>query len=435
VKFPSRRGLFSPPRAAPEPGEITEMSVEAPLVASPAGGDQTVFPASAYPGARDNEMGPPAPDAEELMLRRQRLDTIDPRRMLWAGVISDISNYVASPFRYQMQGLGNKYYLQAQQYNAGVSDFNTRLSQEINNNRLRKEQIRLASAAVPNEYAQFPEAYQTWMLSGAKDRGVTFEEFIRQGTGVNQGPAAVQNWQFRQSLSPEERAVFDRGAGFAPNEESRSMLMKDYQYAVGQGYEGSLVDFQRDFAGSRAFGSATGKGAGERDSSFVAQVQDTLPVMYQQVNEIKMLREAIKSGKLTKTGPLEQYYRKWSDPETARAAVMQIATLLQNLNITKLTPVSNFEIELVNKMYFDIGNDPAANIGALAAAEDILARKIALVEAKKGYYAKNGSLQGFENAFKRSDRPEGFEMQQPDDDDVTDADIERYLNEPLGGAQ
>jgi hypothetical protein len=42
----------------------------------------------------------------------------------------------------------------------------------------------------------------------------------------------------------------------------------------------------------------------------------------------------------------------------------QIFQLLQNLQITKLTPVSNFEIDLVSQAWADVANGKAQNLGA-----------------------------------------------------------------------
>lgn len=58
----------------------------------------------------------------------QRVEPIDPRRMMWAGLLSDIGQYVADPFRYQMRGLGPSYFSNAMQYNREADAFNTQIA-------------------------------------------------------------------------------------------------------------------------------------------------------------------------------------------------------------------------------------------------------------------------------------------------------------------
>lgn len=71
----------------------------------------------------------------------------------------------------------------------------------------------------------------------------------------------------------------------------------------------------------------------------------------------------------------------------------QIFQLLQNLQITKLTPVSNFEIDLVSQAWADVANGKAQNIGALQAALEVMNAKM-----DQGFAAYGRDLQNVRSA-------------------------------------
>ena len=71
----------------------------------------------------------------------------------------------------------------------------------------------------------------------------------------------------------------------------------------------------------------------------------------------------------------------------------QIFQLLQNLQITKLTPVSNFEIDLVSKAWADVANGKAQNLGALKAALETMNAKM-----EQGFAAYGRDLQNVRSA-------------------------------------
>jgi len=71
----------------------------------------------------------------------------------------------------------------------------------------------------------------------------------------------------------------------------------------------------------------------------------------------------------------------------------QIFQLLQNLQITKLTPVSNFEIDLVSKAWADVANGKTQNLGALKAALETMNAKM-----EQGFSAYGRDLQNVRSA-------------------------------------
>jgi hypothetical protein len=71
----------------------------------------------------------------------------------------------------------------------------------------------------------------------------------------------------------------------------------------------------------------------------------------------------------------------------------QIFQLLQNLQITKLTPVSNFEIDLVSQAWADVANGKSQNIGALQAALEVMNAKM-----DQGFSAYGRDLQNVKSA-------------------------------------
>ena len=71
----------------------------------------------------------------------------------------------------------------------------------------------------------------------------------------------------------------------------------------------------------------------------------------------------------------------------------QIFQLLQNLQITKLTPVSNFEIDLVSKAWADVANGKEQNLGALKAALETMNAKM-----NQGFAAYGRDLQNIRSA-------------------------------------
>jgi hypothetical protein len=71
----------------------------------------------------------------------------------------------------------------------------------------------------------------------------------------------------------------------------------------------------------------------------------------------------------------------------------QIFQLLQNLQITKLTPVSNFEIDLVSQAWADVANGKAQNLGALKAALETMNAKM-----NQGFSAYGRDLQNVRSA-------------------------------------
>lgn len=149
---------------------------------------------------------------------------------------------------------------------------------------------------------------------------------------------------------------------------------------------------------ARAEGSKkTAVGQADLDNEFRSNATELVGVLQRQVADARALRKLISTNPdFRNTGPWEQYVTKWGDKETAKINSAGIMATLMNLQITKLTPVTENEIDMVSKLWSSVANDPEANIGALQAAEERLMGALKDLDKKREFWHSNGeSLKGY----------------------------------------
>lgn len=332
----------------------------------------------------------------------QRIESLDPRRMMWAGLLSDIGQYVASPFSYQMRGLGPTYYGNALQYNREATAFNNALDDENSNRAAKKLEIMRMKKIIEDK----PEIIDIWQNSGSDKPFMEWLKEYKEADPSNAGTSAMQNAAYRAKLvasgaSPEELRRFDLMTGTKQLPPQNTGTYMDYRRDVESGqFEGSYIDWMRESMYGKSVGKARGTGEEERDQTFITEYQNILPQLNQQISNAEGLLAALERGEYDGTGPIESLYKKYTNADTAELAALAMMQTLRNLQITKLTPVSNEEIALIGRMFASIGNDPEGNKGALRAALKMMRDQQGLLEQKKNYYRDNGAtLRGFENAI------------------------------------
>lgn len=174
-----------------------------------------------------------------------------------------------------------------------------------------------------------------------------------------------------------------------PGGETLMTKLSEYEQGRREGVLGSE-------ASAKSSGKATGTADAKLDTDFRSAAANEVPLLRDALRETQELTKAIESGQFTETGPFESLYKKYTNKETAQLHAKSITKALENLQITNLAPVSNFELDLIADLYANIGNDPAANLGILKEAEALLTRKLNLLNKKRGYWMENeGTLKGY----------------------------------------
>ena len=117
----------------------------------------------------------------------------------------------------------------------------------------------------------------------------------------------------------------------------------------------------------------------------------------QKIADLKELITAYERGDFdSTTGWVDSIYGKYGTEEGAAAEFRAVATTLDNLQITKLTPVSNEEIKMVRQM----GEDPSvsvnANIGRLKEMVKRMEKGLILMQPKIDYFiGNNNSIESY----------------------------------------
>lgn len=317
--------------------------------------EQELLPRQQAPAFNLDEFLGPAPQ----MAQQERMD---PKSMLWAGVLMDIGNFLGNPFEYQPQALGIKMMTQAKQHNAGIDqqDYQVKMAQRQEKLGMLTPDIKewnMAGRPMPLEQwitqskqrATESQAVRNALAMGLKQGTPEFNEYVRKATITQPGDSA------------QERMIDE-------------MMREDPALSYTQ----AIQRLPQTQAVGRALGTVQGGLQGEA----LELAENSLPMLYQSIGNVDTLAAAIERGEFSETGPAEGLYKKYTNPQTAELEVVAIYQALQNLQITNLAPVSNTEIEMVRSMYADIGRDPAANLGRLKAARKIMTDKVALAEAK-----------------------------------------------------
>lgn len=305
--------------------------------------------------------------------------TIDPRRMMWAGLLVDSANLIGGG---QMQGLAGQWASQAMMHNhqqeveALARERQARLDAEEQRYRQQQLSNQLLTTDIKN--------YNAAMAGGFAG---TFEDWVRlqkntSGEGsigkINPGlytPDSVQRFEQTGDYSVLQRRPLE------PTAEMRNYAEWEKQNP------GKTLD---EYYESKAFQSAYGKGLGgavgaaegELEASAILLAGDGLPMLHQQLTNVQDLAAAIESGMYNETGPFEGLFKRYGNQATAELEARNIYQTLLNLEITNLAPVTENELALVRSLFADINRDPAANLGRLKEAARVLRDKIDLAKEK-----------------------------------------------------
>ena len=170
------------------------------------------------------------------------------------------------------------------------------------------------------------------------------------------------------------------------------------------GHLGANPDYL-DFLANRKRNEKFGLEMGTLDASVETYQSTILPGIEADLQNAKDLLVAIENGKYNETGPIEGRLKKYWSTDVAELEARGVMQALKALQITKLIPVSNFEIAMVSSMYADIARDPEANKGKMKFIIGFYEEKLkAADEAYKFYRGNDNSMVGFESKTSKSRR-------------------------------
>jgi hypothetical protein len=264
----------------------------------------------------------------------------------------------------------------------------------------------------PNPYAQMPTGYQEWALSGAKDRGVTFEDF-QKAQSPTYGAATTDtsvNRNFAQwdSLNPQmpsetpEQHQNRRRAAYNAIVRAGSII------PLGGGGQGTYNPLSGELETvvdptSATERDATSAGASQtaKDwATYDAQFAQSLPAAQESLTSLynftdQMLKDFEAGGLDSYSGLIQGRYGPLIDETAAYIDTMSTILTIPALSEAKLQPVSEAELATMKRTFVDFGRDPAANIGALKAQLAKLRPKLAEMDRQWQHYQKYGSMNGY----------------------------------------
>lgn len=140
-----------------------------------------------------------------------------------------------------------------------------------------------------------------------------------------------------------------------------------------------------------------GMALGQTNSKITDFIQNDYPMFSQKIADLKELITAYERGDFdSTTGWVDSIYGKYGTEEGAAAEFRAVATTLDNLQITKLTPVSNEEIKMVRQMGEDPSVSVKANIGRLKEMVKRMEKGLILMQPKIDYFiGNNNSIEGY----------------------------------------
>lgn len=324
-------------------------------------------------------------------------------------------NSGALPWQIEMQQLEEK-----QLEGESLRDYR---KQSINSTDLNDYTKLFASGKIPKRQDGSSMPYNEWVRSmgnskGGQPKSVQELEYIikaheqslgRSMSGGERGKFIADNW------FPNKRGAMQTDIQGAPVYTQQSM---------GGGFEGTVAEntlpgegegdpvtgaipdpsktiaqaaeSERQAAGKKEATVIESRKQQEADSVFRDNASELVQEMRQQLGNTLGLMEAIESGDFNETGPFEQYFKTWGNKESAELAADAMMQALLNLQITKLTPVTENEMAEIKKLYADVGKDPQANIGALSSAVRRLMEKMRMLQKKRDYWnANDNTLKGY----------------------------------------
>ena len=158
-----------------------------------------------------------------------------------------------------------------------------------------------------------------------------------------------------------------------------------------------LKDFIIRTSGELETAKKQGQTLGEDNANIRRFIQTDYPLFSQKIADLKELIAAYERGDFDDTtGWFDSIYGKYGTEEGAAAEFRAVATTLDNLQITKLTPVSNEEIKMVRQMGEDPSVSVRANIGRLKEMVKRMEKQLVLMGPKIDYFiSNNNSIEGY----------------------------------------
>ena len=158
-----------------------------------------------------------------------------------------------------------------------------------------------------------------------------------------------------------------------------------------------LKDFIIRTSGELETAKKQGQTLGEDNANIRRFIQTDYPSFSQKIADLKELIAAYERGDFDDTtGWFDSIYGKYGTAEGAAQEFRSVMGTLEALQITKLTPVSNFEIDLVKQMAEDPSKSVKANIGRLKEMVKGLEKKLILMQPKIDYFiGNNNSIEGY----------------------------------------
>ena len=257
---------------------------------------------------------------------------------------------------------------------------------------------------------------------------MTFAEFQQMGLRPADRTSVQKNMQLWDEMNPNATPA-ERNVALATFARPTGV----YNLGGGQmtpynpllGARDALVTADTAISREAAEAGATA-GASKRAATLeeqAAAVRTTaagLPVMDAQLtrnNEI--IKDIDENGKYAGTGVLSGYVNRLFDPEIAALEAEGVYNTLMNLQITRLTPITEKEIELVSKMWASAFRNGKVNVGLLQEANRRIRVMKAQAEEAIDYYNKDdvtlpdgrvkgyGSMEGFQMGDIEMESPDG----------------------------
>ena len=174
--------------------------------------------------------------------------------------------------------------------------------------------------------------------------------------------------------------------------------------ATSQMPQGAIVNPQQQFLDryseaennleyGKSLATQRGQNA-EEISQQVRQFAYGLPQAESTIARNNEIIRGIKAGSLQDSGPLAGFVKQLYDPEFAALQAESIYNTLLNLQITKLTPVSNEEVKLVSQMWASAFRGGKVNIAILEEANRRTQQMIDVGQKAINYYQSNVDING-----------------------------------------
>jgi hypothetical protein len=251
--------------------------------------------------------------------------------------------------------------------------------------------------------------YTQWLEAGSPG---TFEDWVKWKSRISASSdrtALERNWQLLNSVEPERRQELLsllRGQGphtiggveYGIGPDGQPYLLNDPE-RPGQTMTASVQARQEATAAAqKEYDTKMHSGQAQTDADFENFKQTRFQPIVSQLDDARELLRQLRdpdSG-VRRTGILEGRFRGYTNREVAELQFSTIKNLLQNLQITSLTPVTEKELDLVSGLYAKLTNDPEANIGIMEGLEKVLRGKIQQFYDMDRYFKENRTLRGYE---------------------------------------